>query len=68
MNEMFAAYQRAKAKASTGEFNFLLLRELIYKIESEEFETHAGYLCYFEPWLKVKEILGLIIEDTNVAA
>jgi hypothetical protein len=61
-SELFAAYQRAKVKAATSEFEFYRLSSYVEEIEAEEFENHATYLVNFQPWQKMKTILGLLVE------
>jgi len=61
-SELFAAYQRVKAKAATGEFNFMRLQDLVQEVEKEQFENHAGYLNNFGPWHEMKSILGLLTD------
>lgn len=63
MSKLFAAYQRVKAKAKMGEFNFIHLSERIAEIKREEFANRAGYLVNFDAWRHVKEILGLLIDE-----
>lgn len=64
-SELFAAYLRAKVRAETGEFEFFRLSSYVDKIEAEEFRNHATYLVNFQPWQKMKVILGLLVETSG---